>query len=121
VDTWPDCATPNPDQQRRQAIMRNTMRAVDAYLPKPYDGQVVSLIAEEEIFPLGGWQRAAACLRVERVPGNHNTCITTKVDALAARLRQALRAAQDAAGEQPGGGRAGPHPAYRSAAALTNP
>ena len=67
-------------------------RAIAAFSPRPYRGRVVVLRAAEE--PGGapdlGWRWAAPWLRVEAVPGDHLTCLTTHVDALAARVRALL-------------------------------
>jgi hypothetical protein len=36
------------------------------------------------------WNRLAHDVRVDHIPGQHNTCITTYVDALAERLNEVL-------------------------------
>jgi thioesterase domain-containing protein len=72
--------------------------AAHAYLAGNYDGAVTCLWAAEEPFLPEIWQMVAPRVRLQTVPGNHNTCITSKVDSLGAELQSALRQAQ--AGEE---------------------
>jgi amino acid adenylation domain-containing protein len=90
------------------AVLHRYLRAVDGFLPQRYDGEVVALKAEASpIDSTAAWRRVAPRLRVQMVKGDHNTCITTRVDSLGAQLRDFLREAQEGAhaapASQPGG------------------
>jgi amino acid adenylation domain-containing protein len=72
----------DPAAGRIAAIYR---RAVEAYVPSPYDGDVLCLQADEERSPrtLAEWRRLAPKLTVRVVPGNHNSCIVKHAGVLA--------------------------------------
>jgi thioesterase domain-containing protein len=71
-------------------------RAIEGFVPQPYDGRVVALKAEgSPIDTTAVWRMVAPDLRAQVVRGDHNTCITTQVDSLGANLRGVLREAQD--------------------------
>jgi hypothetical protein len=67
-----------------------------AYVPPKLDIDVLCLVAQSHVgsrvFAAEPWRRVTPRLEVEIVPGEHLTCITTHVDALARRLRERLTA-----------------------------
>jgi len=69
-------------------------RAMAGYLPPKLDLDVVCLVAQSHVgsrvFAAEPWRRLTRRFEIEIVPGEHLTCITTHVDALARRLRQRL-------------------------------
>jgi acyl-CoA synthetase (AMP-forming)/AMP-acid ligase II/thioesterase domain-containing protein/acyl carrier protein len=71
-------------------------RAMAAYVPPKLDIDVLCLVAQSHVgsrvFSAEPWRRVTPRLEVEIVPGEHLTCITTHVDALARRLRERLLA-----------------------------
>jgi acyl-coenzyme A synthetase/AMP-(fatty) acid ligase/thioesterase domain-containing protein len=78
----------NPAFQRYAAICRR-------YTPQRYDGRVVLLattdLRAQSVFDRSaGWSAVAPQLEVHRVPGNHISMLSTHVDVLGTRLRQAL-------------------------------
>ena len=72
-------------------------RAMSNYLPPRLDADVVCLLSEEystkAAFAPDGWGRLGRRLSYERVPGLHNTCITSHVADLATTLSRYLAAA----------------------------
>ena len=73
---------------RRAVISGLYGRAVDAYLPRLFDGPVLCLQAIDEAneAALHEWRRQASGLTTRRVPGDHNSCIVTHGRALALAL-----------------------------------
>jgi acyl-CoA synthetase (AMP-forming)/AMP-acid ligase II/thioesterase domain-containing protein/acyl carrier protein len=68
-------------------------RAVRRYVPPPYEGRVVLVLAEElpVTRPNLGWsRRLLPRLEVVVTPGDHHTCITRYVTAFAARLENII-------------------------------
>ena len=62
-----------------------------SYVPKPYHGRVTLLLTDEHLdqapFVLKQWQKVAPQVRVERIPGQHLSCITTHLGAIAEKIR----------------------------------
>jgi thioesterase domain-containing protein len=69
-------------------------RAMSRYLPPKIRSKVICLLCDEYSMKRGydtaPWNRLAHDVRVDHIPGQHNTCITTYVDALAERLNEVL-------------------------------
>jgi amino acid adenylation domain-containing protein len=79
-----------------QTVSSRYLSAIDGYVARPFEGRVVYLKAETSpAHTIPAWRRVAPGLQVDVVAGDHNTCITTRVDSLGAKLRTALRDAQD--------------------------
>jgi hypothetical protein len=95
-----DAGRPATTSARQQALSQEVCwrydRAIEGFVPQPYDGRVVALKAEgSSIDTTAVWRMVAPDLRAQVVRGDHNTCITTQVDSLGAQLRGVLREAQD--------------------------
>jgi amino acid adenylation domain-containing protein len=90
---------------RRAALYQLYRTALWTYLPRAYRGRVVLLAAsgspERRARAAATWRRAAPALEVAEVPGGHFGCVTTHVDALAARVRAAFGDDADTAGPPP--------------------
>jgi acyl-CoA synthetase (AMP-forming)/AMP-acid ligase II/thioesterase domain-containing protein len=67
-------------------------RAMSKYLPKRIRAAVVCLLSEEyagrKEYDAAPWARLAPQVQCGRLPGQHNTCVSTHVDVLAQRLNQ---------------------------------
>lgn len=70
-------------------------KMVDKYVPGRYDGRVTLFVSREG--PVTwvndatlGWQRVAHPLEVVKVPGNHDTCVTTHAETLAGHLQRCI-------------------------------
>jgi hypothetical protein len=70
---------------RRADIAAHYSRAVSAYIPRPFDGPVLCLQADDEPNKpaLAVWRRHSSNLTSRGVPGDHNSCIVTHARALA--------------------------------------
>jgi hypothetical protein len=69
------------------------LRAVIAYVPRGYDGEITVLTAAESDGDTDrGWASAARRCHALRVPGTHQTCVTTHLPALAAAVVADLEA-----------------------------
>lgn len=83
----------DPQAAARSADFR---RAMAGYVPPKLDLDVLCLVAQSHVgsrvFAAEPWRRLTPRLDIEIVPGEHLTCITTHVDALARRLRERLMA-----------------------------
>jgi acyl-CoA synthetase (AMP-forming)/AMP-acid ligase II/thioesterase domain-containing protein/acyl carrier protein len=87
-------------------------RAMSKYLPSRIRAAMICLLCDEYFmkkgFETAPWKRLARDVRVDRIPGQHSTCITTHVDVLAERLNEVLaeqtaeQGAREANGTQPG-------------------
>jgi acyl transferase domain-containing protein/thioesterase domain-containing protein/acyl carrier protein len=83
----------------RDSLMQDRGNASFAYLPPPYRGTVLCIWAEDLRFPEvqvdpDAWRLAVPHLQTRLVPGDHLTCVTTKVAHLAAAIREGLTAAR---------------------------
>jgi hypothetical protein len=81
-------------------VMNVHRRAARAYLPGPFGGRVTVLWPADEVAILrgddsAGWRRFAPNVMSHVIPGGHSTCVTTHLDALAARLRAAINEAAE--------------------------
>jgi acyl-CoA synthetase (AMP-forming)/AMP-acid ligase II/thioesterase domain-containing protein/acyl carrier protein len=67
-------------------------RAMSKYLPAKIRAEVLCLLSEEyagkKEFEAAPWFRLARHVQCGRLPGQHNTCVSTHVDVLAQRLNQ---------------------------------
>lgn len=80
-----------PQGPTRDALGGLYRRAIATYRPARYAGRVVVLrAADAGREGDGGWGRVADRLTAHVVPGDHLTCLTTHVAALAERLRACL-------------------------------
>lgn len=81
-------------ERRFQAQMDAYFRAMAAYLPRHVNSRLVCFVthSHEDSFDFAGsvWRRFGSSLEVDMIPGEHMTCITTHVEALAAHMRAAL-------------------------------
>lgn len=95
-----DGASETPLLGRRQTHMsRSYGPIVDAYVPMRYPGALTLIVSAAHALqftsdPTMGWGRVAHHVRVLSVPGNHMTCITTHIGALAELLQACLEGAQ---------------------------
>jgi len=66
------------------------------YLPPRLNSKVVCLLSEEyathKAYDPAAWRHLAPRVRADRIPGEHNTCVSRHVGALAERLNQMLAA-----------------------------
>jgi hypothetical protein len=86
--------SPN-DVDRRQVATAAYTRAINGYVPGPYDGRVTvlwpsELALDDPSDPTAGWGRVAAAVDVHSVPGGHITCVTNNVHHLAIALKGCL-------------------------------
>jgi oxalate---CoA ligase len=69
---------------------------VNSYVPRSLRGPVTLLVTEEHLkqapFIVRQWQNASPQTQVELVPGEHLTCITTHLDAVAEKIGRELSA-----------------------------
>jgi thioesterase domain-containing protein len=69
-----------------------------SYVPRRYSGRVTMLLTrqqmEEAPFIVKQWRKAASQLRVERIPGNHLSCITTHLEEIAKKIRKEINLVQ---------------------------
>jgi thioesterase domain-containing protein len=85
----------NPEDLRLERIARAYFRIIQQYVPGRYAGRL-TLIASLEgrsrqaVDPTLGWGQVAAEVEIVKVPGNHLTCVTTHVEALAKKLQHCL-------------------------------
>jgi acyl carrier protein len=67
-------------------------RAMSKYLPRRISAAVICLLSEEyagrKEYDAAPWARLAPQVQCGRLPGQHNTCVSTHVDVLAQRLNQ---------------------------------
>ncbi len=95
---------PRPDLSETARVRQHARRrdyeemviAVRGYIPGRYAGRIDAIwakdrLAEREYSAQWAWPRVAPDTSVTVVPGNHHTCLTTHVDALAEAMRAALR------------------------------
>jgi thioesterase domain-containing protein len=86
----------------REAVNRTYYRAVESYIPRPYPGSVRLFWPVEERVdardPSMGWRSVAQTVEIDVVPGDHVTCVTEHVGALAGRLRECLARADEGTG-----------------------
>jgi thioesterase domain-containing protein len=65
-----------------------------SYVPKRYHGPVTLFLTNDQFeqtpFVLKQWQKAAPQTRVERIPGEHLSCITTHLDTIAEKISAEL-------------------------------
>ncbi len=71
-------------------------RAMSKYLPPRLNCEVICLLSEEyatrKAYDPAAWKHLAARVRTDRIPGEHNTCVSRHVGDLAERLNQMLAA-----------------------------
>ena len=69
-------------------------RAMSQYLPPRVQCEVICLLSEEyaarKAYDPAAWKHLAARVRADRIPGEHNTCVSRHVGDLAERLNQML-------------------------------
>lgn len=69
-------------------------RAMTNYLPPRVDTDVLCLLSDEYVskkaYSADPWHRVARSVKAETTPGNHNTCITSHVGALATTMSRIL-------------------------------
>jgi len=69
-------------------------RAMSKYLPPRIDAEVICLLSEEyagrRAYEPAAWRHLAAHVRADRIPGEHNTCVSRHVGDLAERLNRML-------------------------------
>ena len=74
-------------------------RAMSQYVPSPIRAEITCLLSEEysdkKEYDAAPWARLASSVRRGRLPGQHNTCVSTHLDVLAERLNEEFA-------EQPG-------------------
>jgi hypothetical protein len=78
--------------------------AIEGYVPEPYDGSVAffrskSMESRAPGDPTAGWAQVATDVDVHWIPGEHLTCLTEHVDALAEHLGACLRKANRHSGD----------------------
>lgn len=80
---------------QKDAIASAYQRALSGYLPRRFDGRVVSLRAAEELSrtPVDCWRRRASVFEAHDIPGDHDSCIIAHARELAAPLQEALASA----------------------------
>jgi thioesterase domain-containing protein len=86
-------AAPSPEEH--SPLFYEYRRLMAAYRPGRFDGRVTVLWPDGEMNrlsadPTMGWSEVASRLELELVPGEHLTCLTDHVPALAAALRRHL-------------------------------
>jgi thioesterase domain-containing protein len=74
----------------RAAVSRANQLAIQAYLPRPFAFPVACFWGTEEPMSQETWRAVVPDLYLEAVPGTHNTCITTQVEALGRAMRTVL-------------------------------
>jgi amino acid adenylation domain-containing protein len=90
----PPVAAAEPWSENQTVI--GYLRAIGQYVPAGFYSGRVTVIASMEgrasrsDDPTLGWSKVAADVRVLRVPGDHPTCLTEHVDAVAGHLRSCL-------------------------------
>jgi thioesterase domain-containing protein len=71
---------------------------LNAYVPKRFRGPVTLLVTDETEtqapYIVNQWRKAAPQARVERIPREHLTCITTHLDAIAGQVKSHLEASR---------------------------
>jgi hypothetical protein len=71
-------------------------RAMSQYLPPRVQGEVICLLSEEyatrKAYDPAAWKHLARQVRVDRIPGEHNTCVSRHVGDLADCLNRMLAA-----------------------------
>jgi thioesterase domain-containing protein/acyl carrier protein len=81
---------------RAGALRWTYYQAMSGYVPPRIDADVLCLLSDEyadrKEFAPKAWRRLARSVRVERIPGKHNTCITSHVGDLATTLGRYLAA-----------------------------
>jgi thioesterase domain-containing protein/acyl carrier protein len=82
------------EDDRQSAIARVYRRAVEAYLPRRFDGPVLCLKASDaaDDHSLREWRRLSANFASRQVPGDHNSCIIRHAQALGHALGSRLSA-----------------------------
>jgi thioesterase domain-containing protein len=89
----PGAREPGPHGHRTR-IRAHYLNLESEYVPRPYRGRATLLWPCDDPTPVDvaarAWRRVVAELDVVSVPGNHHTCITRHVDALAGTLASAL-------------------------------
>ena len=74
-------------------------RAMSQYVPSPIRAEITCLLSEEysdkKEYDAAPWARLASSVQRGRLPGQHNTCVSTHLDVLAERLNEEFA-------EQPG-------------------
>jgi thioesterase domain-containing protein len=83
-------------QHARRRDFEEIVIAVRGYIPGRYEGHIDAIwakdrLAERHYSAQWAWPRVAPDTSVTVVPGNHHTCLTTHVDALADAMRALLR------------------------------
>ena len=87
-----------PAEARRKKVMDAYVKAMNAYVPRPYKGRVTLLLPAESPSghsgdPTWGWGSVTNNVEVRVVPGGHLTCITSHVKELAENLTDFLNRA----------------------------
>jgi len=82
-------------QHARRRDYNEIVIAVRGYIPGRYAGRIDAIWAKDRLSERSyaaevAWPRVAPNTTVTVVPGNHHTCVTTHVDALAEAMRAAL-------------------------------
>lgn len=95
--TTPTSGVDDPARDLPRQRHRLYHSSFQRYAPAPYDGRVVLIRSENRpAYRLDlGWARILPHLEISRIPGTHLTAVTRHVDALAARLEQALRQGEE--------------------------
>ncbi len=84
------------DFARREAQLLHLLRITRAYVPGRYDGRVTllsnSASLETPWDPASGWRKVASAVDLVEIAGDHDSCVTTHLEDLAACMTTALRA-----------------------------
>ncbi|HEX5736738.1 MAG TPA: amino acid adenylation domain-containing protein [Blastocatellia bacterium] len=88
-------AETDPAEGRRKKVMDAYVKAMAAYVPRPYKGRMTLLLpaessSEPSYDPAWGWRSVTDNVEVRVVPGGHLTCITSHVKELAENLSDFL-------------------------------
>lgn len=91
-------AETDPAEGRRKKVMDAYVKAMTAYVPRRYKGNVALLLPAESpsihpYDPTWGWKSVTDNVEVRVVPGGHLTCITSHVKELAESLSDFLNKA----------------------------
>ena len=83
-------------QRARRRDYDEIVTAVRGYIPGRYRGHIDAIwstdqLADPSYASVTAWPRVAPDITVTVMPGNHQTCLATYVDALAEAIRAALR------------------------------
>lgn len=83
------------DFARREAHLLHLLRTTRAYVPGRYRGRVTLLSHSASLQtpwdPASGWRKAARTVDLVEIAGDHDTCVTTHLEDLAARMSDVLQ------------------------------